>query len=252
MVKKDNRKKEAETENNQVMTGKEMLESFSFTRTDITSPHLKKRSVWMLQVMRFMRVRGWLTSKWTTLSKNILENNTKMPKVWPNIENELSLSEGITDLYHSAAICKKKFDIFLNKMMKIAKPKITREFNSWNEWKDAMEKAEYSKKTAATADIAALDAVPVAIVYQPLKDKERTAKKAKENYHGHYNQVRDVVRASIICDDDEDIAVVLSTISSMTDSCYIQLDIEEYKRLVLRLGNDNGNESRKTLSPNKS
>ena len=115
----------------EVMSGQAMLESFTIERSDIKSPHLKKRVEWMLQVMRFMRVRGWLSAKWITLSSRTLEANARLPSPWPDVETNLTLSDSLQDLYHSAAECKSTFDTFVKKMMKVAKPKVTREFQSW-------------------------------------------------------------------------------------------------------------------------
>lgn len=219
--------------------GSSMLESIHFERTDLATSEYKSRGEWMLQVIRFMRIRGWLNSKWISLTGHLLEVKVKhmpLPCVDLDPAKDLLLSDSLQDLYHSASECKPTFDRFMHGIMKITKPKSTKEFSSWDEYNRAVAQAIHSKKTSATAEIAALDAVPCAIIYQPLKDKERTEQKAKENYHGHVRDVRDVVRGSIVCESDQDILVILSKIKEITSS-YLPVDLEKHRAVLMGVQN---------------
>ena len=59
---------------------------------------------------------------------------------------------------------------------------------------------------------------------QPLKDKDRTALKAKENYHGKLRKVKDVVRCSVVCNSDKEVADFLK-VSTMI---YVPLYMYHY------------------------
>ena len=214
--------------------GAAMLASVCFARTDLAHGPNKARGEWMLQVIRFMRVRGWITAKWISISGHALDGGKlkSMPQPWPGLDpgKDILSSEGLQDLYHSATMCKVTFDKFARNIAKLARPKgiATREYTKWSDWKAAIDRAASSKKTAPTADIAALDAVPVAIVFQPLKTKERTSQKAKENYHGTVKEVKDIVRLSIVCEAEEDIVAILAKIKEIT-ATYIPLDVGKRK-----------------------
>lgn len=145
------------------------------------------------------------------------------------MKTDLTLAEGMQDAYHAAASCKKVFDKFMHNVMRVVKPKVTREFTHWDDWTAAIDNAASSKRNAVNADVAELDAVHAAVIFQPLKDKERTEKKAKENYRGHINRVQDIVRGSIVCESDKDIAALLKMITEIT-SVYIPLELVAPKK----------------------
>ena len=217
------------TDSDAPLDGKAMMDSIFFQRSDIP-PEYTARGVWMLKVIRFMRLRGWLSNKWLSLSTGVLEGRVLLPEPLKDVTfQSLSLSKGMKDSYHAAAVCKKTFDKFMSSLMKIVKPRVTKEFATWEEWKEKLDLAAYSKANAVNADVAELDALHSAIIYQPLKEKDRTERKSKENYHGHIDGVKDIVRGSIVCENDKDIASVLKTIREITN-VYTPIDLEEYRR----------------------
>jgi len=169
------------------------------------------------------------------LSSGALESKLVLPAVPKafNIKTDITLAEGMKDAYHAAASCKKVFDKFMHNLMRVVKPKVTREFNNWDDWTTAIDNAAASKRNAVNADVAELDAIHAAVIFQPLKDKERTEKKAKENYMGHINRVSDIVRGSIVCENDKDIAVLLKMIAEIT-SVYTPLELVPPKKVLAK------------------
>ena len=87
---------------------------------------------------------------------------------------------------------------------------------SWSEWQEKIDKWEHAIETAAVSSVAELDAVDAAAVLVPLKDRDRTLLKSKESYGGHVKEVKDVVRASIICNTDDDINNLMNTLRKCT------------------------------------
>ena len=102
---------------------------------------------------------------------------------------------------------------------------ISREFHNWLDWETAINKSIHSRATAVNAQVAELDAVHASVIYQPLKSKDRMESKVKEEYHGHLRQVKDIVRGSIVCESDKDIANLLSFIADITNT-YIPLEMK--------------------------
>ena len=180
------------------------MDDIKFTREDLPED-MKDRAAWMIQVTRLMRLRGWLQTKWVNLSKMVLEGRSRLPRPPIGFQNgessHLSLPESLSDLYHAAHLGKPRFDEFVMGACKVFKPKRTEPpicFESWEEWQAKVDVANHSKIHAVTEAAAALDAVHCSVVQQPLKDKERTTEKAKENYHGKLRKVKDVVRCRYV------------------------------------------------------
>jgi tetratricopeptide (TPR) repeat protein len=193
------------------------MDDVKFTRE--IPENLKPRAAWMINAIRFMRIRGWLSSSWAKNTKGLLEGGkVKMPVPHKGSTlEELSLSEGMKDIYHAASDVKPRFDTFVEKLMKVAFPKAkTHVCQSWLELQAKVDKDAETRRNAVVASAAELDAVDAAVVIVPLKDRDRTLVKSKEAYGGHVNRVKDIVRASIVCKSDEDIAKLISELGACT------------------------------------
>ena len=195
------------------------LEEVEFTRE--MPEAMKPRAAWMINAIKFMRIRGWLSSNWAKCTSGILEGGKmRTPKPLPGSTKleDLHLSENLKDVYHAANDVKPRFDKFVANLMKKSFPKAkTYVCDSWGDWQARVDKAAEAKRTAVVASSAKLDAVDAAAVIVPLKDRDRALKKSKEAYGGHVNHVTDIVRASIVCNSDEDVAALMHTLTKCTE-----------------------------------
>ena len=98
------------------------LEEIEFKRE--IPEEMRHRAGWMINTIKFMRIRGWLSTKWASKSSGILESKMDTPKPLEGSKlSELNIADGLKDVYHAGANVKPRFDAFVTRLMMDSFPK---------------------------------------------------------------------------------------------------------------------------------
>lgn len=204
-------------------TNGKMSENYN-NNNQSSKAYMVDRVYWIDTVVSFMRLRQQFSSKWANVSKGYIESKD-FTVFLDECERLHSLTNGITDastdngtkimhmsglkspitcrrysamhdMYAAASIAKPIWD----KMLRVLALRIRLESHSDDGWE------WFHQRVQNTANVKG------ALITMPIKDRERAIAKAYEDYNScspPILHVQDIIRSSIICVSEEQIASVI-------------------------------------------